>query len=97
MSYEVEITRAEPVWTAVVKGRVSANELSQFVPAACGEAWSFIRSAHLPRPGRNVALYGDAGGGGRGGGVGTVWRQPAGSLLAVACGSRGARRSLRAV
>lgn len=61
MPYEIEITRSEPVWTAVVKGRMSANELSQFVPAACGEAWSFIRSAHLPRPGRNVALYGDAG------------------------------------
>src|SRR5262249_7172606 len=29
----------------------------RFVPAACGEVWSFIRSAGLSRPGRHVALY----------------------------------------
>jgi effector-binding domain-containing protein len=27
------------------------------VPAACGEVWSFIRSAGLPKPGRHTALY----------------------------------------
>jgi effector-binding domain-containing protein len=34
----------------------------QFVPAACGEVWSFIHSAGLPRLGRQVALYLDANG-----------------------------------
>ena len=60
MRYEIEITRSELVCTAVVRGRVRPKELSQFVPAACGEVWSFIRSAGLSRPGRNVALYLDA-------------------------------------
>jgi effector-binding domain-containing protein len=36
---------------------VPAAELSKFVPAACGEVWSFIRTAGLPRPGRHIALY----------------------------------------
>lgn len=57
MQYEIEITRSELIHTAVVRGRVLPKDLSQFVPAACGEAWAFIRSAGLPRPGRNLALY----------------------------------------
>jgi effector-binding domain-containing protein len=36
---------------------VPAKDLAKFVPAACGEVWSFIRSAGLPRPGRHLALY----------------------------------------
>jgi effector-binding domain-containing protein len=43
--------------TAVVRERVPADQRSRFVPAACGEVWSFFRSAGLPKPGRNVALY----------------------------------------
>ena len=57
MHYETEIAHAEPTWTAVVRDRVSPTELSQFVPAACGEAWDFIRSTGIPRPDRNLALY----------------------------------------
>lgn len=57
MPYEIKLTHAEPVPTAVIRSRVPAAELSKFVPAACGEVWSFIRSAGLPRPGRHVALY----------------------------------------
>jgi len=60
MRYEIEIRRSEPIHTAVVRSRVRPKELSQFVPAACGEVWSFIRSAGLPRPGRHLALYLDA-------------------------------------
>ena len=60
MRYQVELTRSKPITTAVVRSRVSAKELAQFVPAACGEVWSFIRSAGLPRPGRHLALYLDA-------------------------------------
>src|SRR6266567_4318523 len=60
MRYEIEIMRSEPIRTAVVRSRVRPEELSQFVPAACGEIWSFIRSAGLPRPGRHLALYLDA-------------------------------------
>jgi hypothetical protein len=61
MPYEIELTNAEAILTAVIRGRVPASELSKFVPAACGEVWSFIRSTGLPRPGRHVALYLDAG------------------------------------
>jgi effector-binding domain-containing protein len=57
MSYSIELTDSKPVTTAVIRSRVPARELAQFVPAACGEVWSFIRSAGLPRPGRHLALY----------------------------------------
>src|SRR5215831_13184246 len=61
MHYEIKLTTAEAILTAVIRSRVQPKELSKFVPAACGEVWSFIRSAGLPRPGRHVALYLDAG------------------------------------
>src|SRR3989475_11784515 len=60
MQYEIELTHSRQILTAVVRSRVPAKELPQFVPAACGEVWSFIRSAGLPRPGRHLALYLDA-------------------------------------
>lgn len=56
----MQITNFETIHTAVVRGRVEPRELSRFVPAACGEVWSFIRSAGLPCPGRHVALYLDS-------------------------------------
>ena len=61
MHYRIKLTNAETILTAVIRSRVPAKELSKFVPAACGEVWSFIRSASLPRPGRHVALYLDTG------------------------------------
>ncbi len=60
MQYQIEPTHSPRIITAVIRSRVPANELAKFVPAACGEVWSFIRSARLPRPGRHVALYLDA-------------------------------------
>ena len=57
MHYKIEVKHSEPILTAVIRSRVPAQELSKFVPAACGEVWSFIRSAGLPKPGRHVALY----------------------------------------
>ena len=60
MAHQIELTNSEPIHTAVIRSRVQPRELSRFVPAACGEVWSFIRSAGLPRPGRHVALYLDA-------------------------------------
>ena len=57
MGYHIELTNSKPIITAVIRSRVPAQELAQFVPAACGEVWSFARSARLPRPGRHVALY----------------------------------------
>ena len=62
MRYQITLTNSEATQTAVVRSRVEPKELSKFVPAACGEVWSFIRAASLPRPGRHVALYLDAGG-----------------------------------
>src|SRR3974377_1173806 len=57
MSYQIELMESKPITTAVIRSRVPAQELSRFVPAACGEVWSFIRSAGLPRPGRHTAMY----------------------------------------
>ena len=57
MGYQIHLTDSKPITTAVIRSRVPAQELSQFVPAACGEVWSFIRSAGLRRPGRHLALY----------------------------------------
>jgi effector-binding domain-containing protein len=57
MSYDITLTHSEAILTAVIRSNVRPEELSRFVPAACGEVWSFIRSAGLPRPGRHVALY----------------------------------------
>jgi effector-binding domain-containing protein len=57
MHYKIEVKHAEPALTAVIRSRVRQEELSKFVPAACGEVWSYFRSAGLPRPGRHVALY----------------------------------------
>src|SRR5947208_16126836 len=60
MRYQIELTHSKPIHTAVIRSCVPAKDLAQFVPAACGEVWSFIRSAGLPRPGRHLALYLDA-------------------------------------
>ena len=57
MRYEIELKHSEPTCTAVIRGRVRPEALPRFVPEACGEVWSFIRSASLPRPGRHLALY----------------------------------------
>jgi len=57
MHYKIEVKHSGPALTAVIRSRVRPQELSKFVPAACGEVWSFIRSAGLPKPGRHVALY----------------------------------------
>jgi effector-binding domain-containing protein len=60
MVYPIELTNVTAIYTAVVRDRVPRQELARFVPAACGEVWSFIRSSGLPRPGRHLALYLDA-------------------------------------
>jgi len=61
MPYQIQLTNLEAIPIAVIRSRVEPRELSKFVPAACGEVWSFIRSAGLRRPGRHVALYLDGG------------------------------------
>jgi effector-binding domain-containing protein len=57
MQYPVEVKRVEPQTTAVIRCRARPEELSRVVPQACGEVWTFARSAGLPRPGRHLALY----------------------------------------
>jgi effector-binding domain-containing protein len=57
MADEIQLTNVESITTAVIRSRVDPKELSKFVPAACGEVWTFARSAGLKRPGRHVALY----------------------------------------
>jgi effector-binding domain-containing protein len=47
-----------PLHTAVIRDRVAVQELQRFVPAACGEVWSFLKGAGI-QGGRHVALYGD--------------------------------------
>lgn len=60
MPYHVEVVRVESVTTAVIRDRVPQRDLARFVPAACGEVWSFVRAAGLLKPGRHLALYLDA-------------------------------------
>ncbi|MDB6076864.1 MAG: Bacterial transcription activator, effector binding domain [Akkermansiaceae bacterium] len=62
MNYEIELTHFDAIYTAVVRSCVEREELSRFVPAACGEVWSFVRAAGLPHPGRHMALYLDTAG-----------------------------------
>lgn len=57
MPYQVELSDSKPSITAVIRGRVPPQDSSQFVPAACGEVWSFFRFAGLRRPGRHLSLY----------------------------------------
>ncbi len=57
MSYQIERTESKSLMTAVIRSRVPPQEFARFVPAACGEVWSFFRSAGLPKPGRHTALY----------------------------------------
>jgi hypothetical protein len=57
MRYQIELTESKPITTAVIRSRVPAKELAKFVPAACGEVWSYFRTTGLPRPGRHMALY----------------------------------------
>jgi hypothetical protein len=57
MHNQIEVKHSQATHTAVIRSRVRPEELSKFVPAACGEVWSFVRSAGLPMPGRHVALY----------------------------------------
>lgn len=57
MEYQVEVRTVTSQTTAVVHCLASLAELSTVLPRACGEVWAFIRSAGLPRPGRNLALY----------------------------------------
>jgi effector-binding domain-containing protein len=61
MAYQIAVKNSEATLTAVVRERVPPRELSRFVPAACGEVWSFVRSVGLPKPGRQTALYLEAG------------------------------------
>ena len=56
MPHPIHLKSVEAVSTAVARSRVEPQELSKFVPAACGEVWSFIRAAGLSG-GRHVALY----------------------------------------
>lgn len=57
MRYQIELTESKPATTAVIRSRVAPQELPRFVPAACGEVWSFVRSAGLRQPGRHTSLY----------------------------------------
>src|SRR6266542_3240007 len=60
MPYQIELTNSQSIHTAVIRIRVRKKVLAQFVPAACRQVWSSIRSADLARPGRHLALYLDA-------------------------------------
>src|SRR5580658_7790162 len=57
MDYQIHVKRVEEQRTGVVRCRAGLAELTQVVPRACGEVWTFFRSSGLPRPGRGLALY----------------------------------------
>lgn len=46
-----------PVHLAVIRERVERGGLARFIPAACGEVWTFLRTPGMPRGGRHVAVY----------------------------------------
>src|SRR5512132_4411532 len=54
---DIRVMDVSAIRTAVIRGRMPASELSKFVPAACGEVWTFARDTGMPRPGRHMALY----------------------------------------
>ena len=60
MDYQVHVETVPSQLTGVVRERVAPHDLAVVVPAACGEVWTFMRAAGLPRPGRNLALYLDS-------------------------------------
>jgi effector-binding domain-containing protein len=57
MEYQVHTENVAPLITAVVRRQAKQHELSKAIPQACGDVWSFVRSANLPNPGRHVAVY----------------------------------------
>ena len=60
MDYHISVTHVASLTTAVVRRQAALHELATVIPQACGEVWAFIRSSHLPNPGRNLVLYLDA-------------------------------------
>jgi effector-binding domain-containing protein len=59
MTYEVRLEQVTSIPLAVVRRRAQIPELSQVVPAACGEVWNVIRALDIPSAGRNIAVYWD--------------------------------------
>ena len=57
MRYEVQVMQVGPQPIAVVRRRAKSEQLATVVPKSCGDVWNFIRSAHIERPGRNIAVY----------------------------------------
>lgn len=57
----IQILEVAPLTTAIVRRRAKISELAQVIPEACGEVWGFVRTAPIPHPGRNLALYLDMG------------------------------------
>jgi effector-binding domain-containing protein len=57
MPPEVRVEQVEPLPIAVVRRKARESELSQVIPAACGEVWKFIKSTGMPHSGLNMALY----------------------------------------
>lgn len=54
----VVVSRVEIIHTAVIRKAVPQAELPVFLPAACGEVWTFFQqNSGLPKPGRHLALY----------------------------------------
>jgi effector-binding domain-containing protein len=61
MQYQVQVQQVASQLTAVVRGRAQSKDFPTLIPQGCGEVWNYMRSAQLPRPGRNMALYLDCG------------------------------------
>jgi effector-binding domain-containing protein len=57
MAYEVQIVQTTGQLTGVIRAQAKQADLPKVVPQLCGEVWSFFKAAHLPKPGRHVALY----------------------------------------
>jgi effector-binding domain-containing protein len=57
MDSSVRIVRVEAIHLAVVRHRISRNQLSKVVPEACGIVWNALKAVDVKGAGRHVALY----------------------------------------
>ena len=57
MDYNVHLEEAAAHPIAVIRRRAAQRDLSNVVPALCGEVWNFVKAHKVEGPGRHVAVY----------------------------------------
>ena len=57
MNYHIQIQQFPGRLSAIVRRRATLQQLSQVIPAACGEVWNAIRAQNVQGAGRNIVVY----------------------------------------